>query len=275
MSIKLEKISPSSLMQYEKCPRLFYYSTLLGLKLPQSMIHLEFGTGIHAAIDEIYKERNSDGSWKHEDTPDKAKAIFANHFRTKYLETLDSIERNTMLEKYNEMVDDGLNIIQEFWDTKEKFLTVNGIDMVDFELIRKHILFNPETKEPWPIPLSYRIDGIAKNDIVIEYKTSSKPYDIFETRASLQALSYALGRYCETGKIPLIYYIVMIKKRKKDKIQMLRIQYQISDLMLFDAKVRSMLKSIHAGEFDKPLKGHEFFCDCKKYEEMLDYKDYI
>jgi hypothetical protein len=275
MSIKLEKISPSSLMQYEKCPKLFYYGTLLGLKMPQSTIHLEFGTAIHAAIDLIYAQRKEDGTWKDDATLEVPIATFKSTFLNNYFLKLDIDDAAQMKEKYEEMIEDGILILQEFWATKEKFLTVDGIDMVDFELIRKHVPFNPETKQPWPIPLSYRIDGTAKNNIVVEYKTSAKPYDIFETRASLQALSYALGRYCETGVIPTIFYIVMIKKRKKDKIQILRIKYSLTDLMVFDAKVRSMLQAIEAGQFSRPLKGHDFFCDCIKFDELLDYKEYL
>jgi hypothetical protein len=271
--IKLEKISPSSLMCYEKCPKLFYYTTILGLKLPQSMVHLEFGTAIHAAVDEIYSQRNPDGFWKEDDTADKAKEVFQKTFKEKYYDKIDDDEKAAMITKYPEMVEDGLLIIDAFWAEKEKFLTVDGIDMEEFEIIKKFTPFNPETKEPWPVMLSCRLDGLAKNDIIVEYKTSSKPYDIFETRASLQSLSYAFAKYCETGRIYTVYYIVMLKKRKKDRIQVLRIQYDKTDLLMFDAKVRSMLDAIDAHDFRAPLKGHDFFCDCRKFDELLDYKN--
>ena len=43
----------------------------------------------------------------------------------------------------------------------------------------------------------------------------------------------------------------------------------MADLLAFDKRVRSILEKIRNREFDRPQKGHPFFCDCQKFEDLL------
>ena len=63
-TLGINRFSPSMIMDYESCPRKFYYTSFLGLKLPQSMKHLEFGNAIHSAIGNIYDQYDRDVAWK-------------------------------------------------------------------------------------------------------------------------------------------------------------------------------------------------------------------
>lgn len=260
--IGLEKISPSMLTEYANCPRLFYYRSWLGIKLPQSMVHLDFGTAIHAAIDLMYEGRNPDGTWPPgEKAAHKALDIFNEKFTRKSCESDEQFET---------MKQDGFQILKEYWNEKEVLLA-RGVDPLQFEIPGKDVLLNPVTKEPLPIPLSYRLDAILKDHGVGEFKTSSSYYDPFEVRSRPQSMCYVWAYYQKYGVIPKLHYVVMLKKRKKDKLQYLCFTYEISDILSFDADVRVTLEKIANREFDKPAVGHPRFCDCKKYEEALQY----
>ena len=248
----LKRISPSMLMQYRACPRLFYYESWLGLKLPQEMQHLDFGTAIHAAIDTIYEGRNENGTWSNDSSAYKALEVF----NSKFLRTSCQSDQ-----QFAEMVADGIEIIRAYWAEKD-ILLAKGIDL----------MYNPETKEPLEIPLSYRLDCIAKNHKVVEFKTSSTVYDEFEVRARPQSLCYVWAYYNKHGVIPTLDYVVMRKKIKKNKIQHLSFVYVMADLMAFDAEVRTILNKIRNREFSRPVQGH-FMCNCTKYDEALNYQN--
>ena len=263
-TIGINRITPSGLVEYENCPLLFYYRTWLGLKLPQPQVHLKFGSAIHAAIEIIFKERNVQ----------KACDLFSNEF---LLEHLDDYEikgqpatEAERIAKYGDMLHDGKEMLNSLNQEVDTFKSLHNIKPIQFELAWKEILTHPETNlEPLEIPLSCRIDCLCEDDVILEFKTSSQEYDIFETRASPQALSYAWIYYQKYKKIPIIHYIVLRKNRKKDRINHLRIQYDFADLLAFDSKVRSILEKIRNREFNRPIKGHPMFCDCKKFEEAL------
>lgn len=258
----LNRITPSMLSQYDGCPKLFYYSSWLGIKLPQPVIHFKFGTAIHNAIGLMYTTHSLN----------KAIESFQNEFT---IDCVDAELYKTEAErvaKYGDMLHDGTLMLQEFSNNIEIFTNLYNIKPIQFELAWKEVLTNPETLDkPLEVPLSCRIDCIAENHTIVEYKTSAKEYDIFETRASPQALSYAWIYLQKYKVIPTIHYIVLIKKRKTNKIQHLKINYDMADLLMFDSKVRSIIENIKNRQFEKPLKGHPFFCECGKYEKALTY----
>jgi len=262
----INRISPSGLMLYEKCPRAFYYSVYLGLKLPQSMRHLEFGTAVHEAIDKIY-EGYKDGKWNNSGLSN-ALVAFNQRF-TPFCVNDEDRKKNP--EVYKEMLDDGIEIIKDYWKNKEVLLA-KGVDPLQFEIPGKEVMLHPETKEPWPLPLSYRLDGIGKNHSVIEFKTSGALYDNFEARARHQSLCYVLAYYQKFGVIPSLHYVVMLKGRAKNRIQHLDFKYDMADLLSYDSRVRALLDKIKNKEFSRPYKGHDKWCDCTKYEKELNVK---
>lgn len=259
--IGLNRITPSGLMMYQSCPRAFYYQVWLGLKLPQSMVHLEFGTAMHEAIDTLYGGRNTNGTWDNEDLAVKALVVF----NEKFLRS--SCESD---EQFINMSADGLLILKEYWKNKEVLLA-NGFNPIAFEIPGKEIMVNPETKEPLPIPLSYRLDAILKDHGVGEFKTSSSEYDPFEARSRPQSLCYVYMYYQKYNVLPTLHYVVMIKKRKKDKIQHLVFKYDVADLLSFFEEVKVVLEKIRNREFSRPMKNHPRWCDCYKFEEALSY----
>jgi CRISPR/Cas system-associated exonuclease Cas4 (RecB family) len=258
----LNRITPSMIAQYDSCPLNFYYSSWLGLKLPQSQMHLKFGTAIHNAIAELWTKRNLQLGLD----------MFSAEFILDSLAPEDFKTEADRLQKYGEMLHDGKLILTEFFSQLDKFEKIDNILPESFELPWKEILTNPETNlDPLEVPLSCRVDLLGKNHHIVDFKTSSAEYDIFEARAMPQMLSYAWIYLQKYKVIPTIHIIVLIKKRKKNKIQHLEIVYRMADLLAFNSKVRSILEGIRNHEFKRPLKDHPYFCDCRKYEEILKY----
>lgn len=256
----LNRITPSMLVEYENCPLLFYYRSWLGIKLPQTMMHLEFGTAIHNAIARLYETKQVKPGID----------LFCEQFR---LECIDEkLSQNERVYKYGEMLADGKSILEEFFAQMDIFTNVYGIVPKQFEVPYKLPLLSLKDNSPLEVPLSCRIDLECMNDDIVDYKTSAAPYDIFEARLSPQFLSYCWLKYQLTGRIPKIHIIVLIKKRKREKIQHLEIVYRLEDLITFEARVRSILEKIKNKEFKRPIMNHPRFCDCEKYIQALNYK---
>lgn len=267
--IGLNRITPSMLLEYESCPRLFYYRSFLGLQMPQTKVHFEFGSAIHAAIDNIYEQYDNEDGWKLAEIK-----IIKDIFKSKF--TLDSVdeyclkEGDTRESVYEDMLADGLAILKDFWEKKEELRTL-GVNPTTMELVVKCRVFNPETDELLPLPVSGRIDGINEPELKItEFKTSAKKYDPIETRNSPQSLMYTWMMFCQTGKIHTVDYVVMLKKKKSDRIQHIPLVYEMADILAFDKRVRSIIEKIRNREFDRPLKNHPPYCECKKFEELLE-----
>lgn len=263
----ITRISPSMLMEYESCPKLFYYRSWLGLQLPQPQRHLKFGSAIHLAIDNIYEQFDEKDKWK---LADKTipKKIFKKNWT---VSCIGDDEFKTLQERtdcFDEMLEDGLEIIDQFWDRKEEIYST-GFEPVKFEIPIKRVLKNLKTGKLFEIPHSMRLDSEAKRDRIGEFKTSAKEYDPTETKNSLQSLSYAYEKFDRTNTIPWVDYIVMVKKRKKNKIQHFTIVYTESDLLSYCERVDTILDRIRNREFEPPPRGHPPWCDCKKFVELL------
>lgn len=259
----INRITPSMLMTFESCPKLFYYQCWLGMQIPESKIHLFFGTAIHAAIDEIYNQKEN---WANGNLQ-KAVDVFKDTFSLEHVDDKEynPIERAT---KYNDMIVDGTHMLEDFWKEKE-ILWSKGVQPIRMELPIKMMVFNPKTKQELEVPISGRFDGECDSMDIAEFKTSGKIYDNFVTRASHQARCYAWLQYCRIGLLKNIHYVVLLKNRKKDRIQHLSFYYDEADIIAYDAEVRSILERIRKREFNRPVKGHMPYCSCRKYEELL------
>lgn len=264
--IGIKRITPSMLVEYEKCPKLFYYRSWLGIKMPDSKVHLFFGTAVHAAIDHIYFLRPT---WEEKDPQffQQVVEIFKKEFKLEHVDIPDMSDSDRQV-RYDEMILDGCGMLEQFWAEKE-YLWAEGVQPVRMELPIKMDVWNPKTKENLCVPMSGRLDGETEGNDVIEFKTSSAKYDNFETHGSCQARSYVWMQYCRTGKIPVVHYVILLKKRKRERIQYLPLRFDEGDIMSFDSKVRTMLEKIRNREFDKPMRNHDRWCDCEKYERLL------
>lgn len=264
MTHLLEKFSPTAIIDYLSCPKLFYYRYIAKIQLPQKKIHLEFGSAIHAAIENSFIGKDP-------------YAAFETTFDINHLmpEERDSYEEYVKLGK--EMVNnwmEAVNMIDGIYDIKKG----------RSEVYIKKVLKNPITGEPLPIPMSGRIDRITDGHRIIEFKTASKPWSDTDLNYKLQTNLYSLWHYTEYGEIPQeIVYIVLLKKYKnqleqtsnlkKDQyIQILPTNLTLTDLASTFEEVKAILDKINNKEFDEPTGFHPSWCDCKKYEELLNIR---
>jgi hypothetical protein len=269
LPIGLDMISSTQLMNYERCPKSFYYNTFLGIELPQNQVHLRFGSAIHLALDNIYEqydEKEGKNGWELADKSIVRK-IFKNNFLLEHVDP--ETYGGTQTQVYEDMTADGLRIIDEYWDMKE-ILREKGVCPSRLEVQNVETICLPESGVPWCLPLRTTMDGMnEETNRIVDFKTSSREYDYLETRNSIQALSYVSAWYCRKGVIPAIDYVVLKKKVKKDKIQHLSIQYTVADLLAFDARAKHLIERIRMRDFDRPGKNHPHFCNCWKFEELL------
>lgn len=282
----ITRISPSMIKEYEDCPKLFFYRSWLGLKLPQTQVHFVFGNAIHLAIDNIYDQFDKDELWKHAELK-IVKDIFLKEFT---IDALDKDEKNfygepaypteeDRVKKFEEMRDDGLLIIKSYWEQKEFLLATHDINPIRFEVVAKFPIIHPHTKVALEIPGSGRLDAENYNGGIVELKTSKAKYDEVETRNLPQALFYVMWKYLTDGKMPpWLTYIVMRKglsAKSKDRIQVLKYHYEEADVLAFISRIEAILEQIRARRFDRPSIGHPQFCDCYKFEKALEVDNSI
>jgi RecB family exonuclease len=241
-----ERLSYSLLKDYERCPLLFFYRHILDLELPIKSVHLVFGKSLHKAL-ELYAAEQKDlditfkEDFKIEDVEKEELAKFLEY-------------RNTglaMLEQFKEISKE-LKIVK----TEQKILAQDIIDKLTGEKLKFR-------------QLTGIIDFITEDKCCGDYKTSSHKYTQEEVDSSMQPTIYALLYYLTYKELPREFiYIVFLKKRKKDFIQILKTKRSFEDISAFITKANQLYRKIEERDFEK---NHDDFgfCDCKQYTELL------
>jgi hypothetical protein len=243
----------------------------LGLKLPQPQRHLNFGTAIHAAIENIYEQLDEKDGWSLAEFA-VVKKVFLNYWKLDCISDDDFPTEAERLKCYEEMKADGLNMLEDYWNNKELLLNESDIDIVKSEVVVKTELVNPLTKEILQVPLSCRIDALTRNGKIVEFKTSSSKYDETETALKPQGLAYSFAYLMMNQKLPVgLDYIILLKGRAKNRVQHIKLNHNHSDMLAFFERVKSILQRISNKEFDRPMINHPYFCDCDKFELALKY----
>lgn len=284
-TIGLEKFSPSMLGTYEDCPRLFYYQNWLGLKLDEDRLHMDFGNAIHEAINEVYLQYddNFQGAWQAGNFEDVKKRFLQNWKQSnvpeetfkKFMTTAAGRESGFTKKEdlYENFKEDGLIMLQAYWDKKEVLLAEYGHDLVDFEMYKKQVLFNPlNPEEKLPIPASYRIDARNRDQTkTVDFKTSKNKYNVEDTRKKIQGQLYLLGQWCETGKFCGEFDYTVLRKglKTEDRIEVVRLKYDEADLVACFYRIQAILAKIANKEFSRPSMGHAGYCQCRKFDEAL------
>ena len=284
--IGMDRISPSGLDCYEECPKLFYYRNYLGLKITEGSRHFEFGTAIHSALENLYLQYddNFGGAWESANKEEYIKE-FTNVWKVSSIgdeEFLDYLKSKKgkdsgfthKKELYQYMRADGIAMLNEYWDTKELLITKHGIDVAETELYMRVQMINPaDPTDKLPIPLSLRIDAIYRERVGAgDFKTSGAKYNEQEAREKIQGLCYVYALYSEDQIVRPFDYIVLRKDMKTDggRIQVVNLDYEQADVDAWYQRVKAILQRIANKEFAAPLSGHKPWCDCRKFDELLD-----
>lgn len=257
--IGMEKISPSALMTYLECPRLFYYRYWLGLKIPDTdKRHLAFGTAFHSALENIYNQYddNFKSGWEYAEVG-VAIDTFEEHFKINMI-TDEEWERvrkqktnkhQSKQELFNYMLKNGKDMIRHYWKEKEYLLTEYGIDVIESEIPMNIKMCNPSNPEEYlPIPLSLRIDALTrKKKKIVEFKTSAGLYNEKETREKIQGRAYVFAMLMTEKEIKPVDYIVCLKDKREN--QVIHLNYDMADMQKFYHEIESILQKIANREF--------------------------
>jgi len=248
----VQRVSHSSVRDYLKCPALFFYRHVLKLELDEKPIHLHFGKCLHRGL-ELYHKNGADPIqiFKDEFKPDD----LADEDTKKYFELLEQGEK--MLEYYLQNVDDyklklGIQVIK----TEEKLMMEQVVD----PSTKNKLLFDQ---------LTGVIDFETADERLGDYKTSSHKYTQQEIDESMQPTFYYLLYYLEHGKLPKSFiYIVFLKKRKRDMIQILETNRTMEDITKLVEIINEIYAKVEKKQFDRQH-DDSTYCDCLKYEELL------
>ena len=244
--VKIDKISHSALRCYLDCPKLFYFRYYLKLDLPENPIHLHFGKSLHKAL-ELIDHKKPEETFVQEFSDSK----ISNDDKTLYLDLRDKGQE--MLKYYVSQKD----LLFLEIDKKEQMLSFTNVKDPE---TGKQLKFNR---------ISGVLDFVTKDEIIGDYKTSSHKYTQEEIDASTQPTIYYLLYYLKHGRLPKKFvYVVFLKKRKRDMIQVLETQRSMKDITYLINLCNDTFDRIENKEFERNHDEHKF-CDCFKYEEML------
>lgn len=245
----IERISHSAIRDYLSCPALFYYRHILKLRLPEKPVDLAFGKAMHLAL-ELYQKFAVDPI-----------LTFCSNF---------SKDDTDNIEKYLMLYEKGQDLLKEYLAQQELF-KIAKIEIVKTEekLVMTDVI-DPKTGTKLLFKeLVGVIDFETKDERIGDYKTASKPYTADDILDSMQPTIYYLLYYLEHGKLPESFiYIVFLKKRKRDPIQILETARTFEDISQFILLANDVYRKVENKEFEKTHDEHAW-CDCKKYEELL------
>jgi CRISPR/Cas system-associated exonuclease Cas4 (RecB family) len=257
---KLNRFSPSMLIEYMNCPRSFYFKHIAGIQLPQKQIHLLFGGGVHAAIEKgIYED-------------DDPYRIFEKHFLKEKL----TEEERDLHEEYLLL---GKEMIKNYAEIHPTLNSLYSLNTGKSELVIKGTIINPLTYEPSSLPLSGRIDRITDSQRIVEYKTSKNKWSEKDLNYKIQTMIYNLWFFTQYKELPEeTIYIILLKKfknktRSGEVHQVLSQNCSLIDLASTFEEIECILHKINNNEFDRPKGYHPRYCDCFKYDEFLNLNE--
>ena len=251
LSLSVNRVSHSAIKDYQACPLLFLYRKVLQLELPTTSIHLHFGKALHLGLE------------KYELLKEDPKKVFLKAF------TQDELDENDK-RRFVEFSQTGVKMLQQYISTaKERNWKVTAAES---KIVAKDI------EKPAKLlfsELSGVIDFETDDGSIGDYKTSSHKYKQQEVDESLQPTFYYLLKYIHEGKLPKRFiYVVFNKKRKRDMIQVLETHRTMKDIVKLIHLMNNIHEKVEKQMFSR-LHGEKEYCDCFKYEEMLNTKNYV
>lgn len=255
VKLPFERVTASMVKSFDRCKKLFYYQYVInngkGLRLPYKSIPLVFGGAFHKGVEAYYVGKD----------PVKE---FVKYFVE---DGIKDIEKPEVKKKFEENMIDGIRLMEAWKLEAPKIhklykISVKGQSEVEF-------------KADWglDIPVHGRYDYTTHINQILEFKTSKKPYKQDDVDKLDQASIYNESYEIITGNAPIeIFYIVFIKGRKKDPIQVLRTTRTKKQIKETRAKIQNLIDSVRTFKEKDYAYGEGFmhtYCDCKNYEEAL------
>lgn len=251
----IDRLTASSIRDWRNNPRLFFYRHVLRIKQPVKAPALVIGGAIHEGIDVFYKTGSSDQA-RHSFIDEITSESYALRAGGKDLLTVTS---------------EGLELLDSFFGAQDYLKVVHDISPVGKSeyRFRDTSWSHPLTGSQLSLPITGIVDRVTEDGDILEFKTSNKPYKQEDIDAMVQPTIYSHWHLAERGFLPRrVVYVVMIKGRKKDPIQVLETKRDIPDFILLHEEMEAMISEINKGNF--PDRRSSIWTeDIKSYEALL------
>lgn len=267
--IPFARISASAIRDYLKCQKLFYYRHVLKMRLPTKAIQLVFGGAFHSGIEGLY-------------IGEDPAEIFKKKFKISEIDKPPDMSQDDFELKFKESREDGISMMNEW---KEKAQAIHKEYNIPWKGVSEQYFENwwvhPESGERMAIVVNGKVDRIADNADILEFKTSSKKYKQEDVDATGQGDVYCFARHNDrklkspkffNGISDRMIYIVFLKGRKKDRIQVLETKRTVNDYVRIYETIDLIIDAVKKKQEKDYKYGEGFmhkYCDCRKYEENL------
>ena len=254
---RIDRFSPSGIIDYISCPKMFYYKYVAKVQLPQKQIHLVFGSAIHAGLEGLFTKKD----------PYK-------EFEKYFLKEKLMDDEQNLFQEYLVL---GKDMLRNYLERHETLNKLYGLNEGESEKYERDFIVNPLSGEKSSLPMSSKTDRITDSERIIEFKTSKRKWKKNALNFTIQTKLYSLRHFANTGRLPEeIVYIILLKEfnkyDKSQKIQVLTTNYTKQDLAQTFEQVELILSKINNNEFNRSYGFHSPYCDCFRYEEVLNFK---
>ena len=241
---------------YFSCQKMFYLKYIVKITLTQKKIHLIFGGAFHKVLE--YSDKLK---------PEELHKLFDREFDSKQI-TKDE------LNDYLKLQSIGHSMIDNYLKHKDFLIKEHKLNGGDNEFkISSYYFKNPMNEDSLPIPFASRIDKLNQKDHIIwEFKTSKNLWKQDDINYRWQTLLYSMWYYQKYGVLPTTKYIIFRKIEESGAPQVLITKHEVTDLAVGFQELKTMLTKIELGQYENYNKWHPTWCDCIKYEELLDLK---
>ena len=224
------------------------------MKLPDTKIHLAFGSAFHAGIESLLKTNNIKS----------ALTTFDDEF------TADKVNKEER-EKVAEMNPLGHKMLIAFESKVSELDFSYGIKHGKSEIwLPQTILEDPFSKEKLPLKTVGIIDRMTDSGSIIELKTSKGEWNPDDVKFKLQTQLYSWMYYQNSkGRHPEKVVYVIVTKHKEPRVQIIEANCTKDDYSKLFAEIKAIFAKIENNIFDKPEGFHNNWCDCQKFEEAL------
>lgn len=190
----IDHLSPSTVQSYRKCGKQVYFSKVLGVEDPTHYAMTSYGSAMHRAIEELYKNKAT-------------KEQFINAFQNE-LGLLSKEVTQWKNDSFEYLLKEGCKACEDFYD--------NVYGKYDVEMIEQKFDIN---RGEGSMPILCFADAITKDGIIIDYKFGRGLSGTADSKSyTCNMATYAWAYKELTGKTPTkIVFIKQKWKKFKDK----------------------------------------------------------
>lgn len=248
-------ISASAIRTYKSCQKLFYYQYVLGLRLPGKPIQFLMGGAFHKGIEAYYEGKDP-------------LEEFLKEFKKEELREFNQ-------KVFDENREEGVRLMKIWKEQADDIHKTYSIALKGKSEERFQTWWNyPSSKlRRLQVPINGVYDRTTIAHQILEFKTSSKPYKQNDIDTREQADIYIYNYYLQHKVWPKdFYFIVFIKGRKNNPIQVLRTERTKEEITQTYEMIELILNNLK-GRTEKDFKYGEGFmhkyCDCARFEKSL------